>query len=135
MPRRRGSSTSLARQLTELSIAAPQVAAHRLARMAASGPTPSAQDRKELTGMILEKQVAFVQSWQAMFAAGLQAQQAFASAWLDAATRAALGRPLRTAKAARKARDATLAIAASGLAPVHRKATANARRLARKKRR
>ena len=51
---RRGSAS----QLVDLGIAAPQVVAHRLARMAAAGTTPSARDRREFTGMVLEKQTA-----------------------------------------------------------------------------
>jgi hypothetical protein len=68
--------------------------------------------------MIAEKQLAFFQSWQAIFAAGLQAQHAIAQAWLGTATSAALGNPAAAAKAARKARAASLAIAHKGLAPV-----------------
>lgn len=130
MPRRPRRPASVAAQLAELSVAAQQVVAHRVARMALAGPNPSARDRRELTGMIVEKQVAFVQSWQAMFTAGLAAQQALAQAWLGAFTGVATGRPAMVRKAARKASRASAAIASGGLAPVHRKAVANARRLA-----
>ena len=42
-------------KVLDLGIAAPQVVAHRLARMALAGPVPSARDQKEFAGMVLEK--------------------------------------------------------------------------------
>ena len=117
-PRRRPRATAVPRQLAELAIAAPQVVAHRSARMALAGLQPSARDRKEFHGMVAEKQAAFVQSWTAMLAEAWRLQQQLAlGAWRGAPPMAALLAPWQ--------------IAAKGLQPVHRKATANARRLAR----
>ncbi len=56
----------VARQATDLAVAAPQVVAHRLTRMAMAGANPSARDRREFTRMVSEKQTAFQQSWAAM---------------------------------------------------------------------
>ena len=50
----------------ELAISVPQVVAHRMARMALAGSPLSARDRREFTGMVNEKLVAFWQSWFAM---------------------------------------------------------------------
>ena len=58
----RKKSTSAAAKLAEISIASPQVIAHRVTRMAMSGPVLSERDRKEFTNMVQEKQVAFAQS-------------------------------------------------------------------------
>lgn len=115
MPRRR-SSTRLARQGAELAFAVPQVITHRLTRMALSGPVPSARDRREFYAMGQEKVHAFWQSWFAMGWATLQAMQ---QAWIAMLQGARV--PLLDAQG----------ILAHGLAPVHRKARANARRLAR----
>ena len=52
----------VARQATDLAVAAPQVVAHRLTRMAMAGANPSARDRREFTRMVSEKQTAFQQS-------------------------------------------------------------------------
>jgi hypothetical protein len=109
-------STALARQATELAIAVPQVVAHRLTRMALAGPVPNARDRREFHGMAQEKVHAFWQSWFAMGWAMVQATQ---QAWLAGLQGARV--PLLD----------TQAILSKGMAPVHRKATANARRLAR----
>ncbi len=120
-PRRRArrSAISVQRQLAELAIAAPQVVAHRTARLALAGPLPSARDRKEFHGMVAEKQAAFMQSWTGMLAEALRLQQRLVfDAWRG---------PL--APVAWQA--AWLQLAGKGLQPVHRKATANARRLAR----
>ena len=98
MRRRRKSAAVKA---VELSIAAPQVIAHRTARMLAAGANPDARDRREFQRMGTEKVFAFWESMNAMYWA----------AWLT---------PWSAAK-----------IMAKGLDPVHRRATANARRLRR----
>jgi hypothetical protein len=116
MPARRTASTRLARQATELAVAVPQVMAHRLTRMALSGPVPSARDRREFHGMAQEKVHAFWQSW---FAMGWGMVQATQQAWMAVLQGARV--PLLD----------TQAILSHGLGPVHKRATANARRLAR----
>ena len=118
----RGSTSAM--KLGELAIAAPQVIAHRIARMALAGPTLSARDRKEFTGMVLEKQAAAAQAWMGMFAEGVRFQQQFALSVLTLAT---------PRQHAARAKAATSRIASSALAPIHRKAVANAKRLARTK--
>lgn len=114
MPRHRPSAL-LSRQATELAVAVPQVIAHRLARMALAGPLPNARDRREFHGMAQEKVHAFWQSWFAMGWATLEAMQ---KGWIA------------MLQGARVPLIDTQAILSRGMAPVHRKATANARRLA-----
>lgn len=114
MKRRR--STGLARQATELAIAVPQVVGHRLTRLALAGPWPNARDRREFHTMGQEKLHAFWQSWFAMGWAMLEAGQ---QAWIA------------MLQGARVPLIDVHHVLARGMAPVHRKATANARRLAR----
>jgi hypothetical protein len=114
MPARR--RHSLARQSHELALAVPQVVTHRLARLALAGPMPNARDRREFHGMVQEKVHAFWQSWFAMGWAALETMQQSWIAWLQGARMPLLD---------------TQMILSRGLAPVHRRATANARRLAR----
>lgn len=116
MPRRSRPSPRFARQAAELAVAVPQVMAHRLTRLALAGPRPSARDRREFYAMGQEKVHAFWQSWFAMGWAMVEAMQ---QAWLAMLQGARV--PLMD----------TERILAHGMAPVHRKATANARRLAR----
>lgn len=97
-------------------MAVPQVMAHRLTRMALAGPRPNARDRREFHGMGQEKLLAFWQSW---FGMGWAVVRAMQQAWIAALQGARM--PLIDAQV----------ILSHGLAPVHRKATANARRLAR----
>ena len=130
--RRRRPPASLSAKTAELALAVPQVVAHRLLRMAHAGPHLSARDRKEFARMIAEKNSAFGESWNAMALQALQSQRAFAAAWALAAT------PPRSTRASPVAHDlatqlhhATLAVLGKGLAPVHRRAVANAKRLAR----
>jgi hypothetical protein len=131
MPRRRRSpSTLLSRQLMETAIAAPQVVAHRVSRMATPHPTRARQDQQEFIGMWTEKQLAFTQSWLAMCAHTVRlGQQAMLAAW-----RAGPASTARLGTAWWQAPAAAVAIAQKGLAPVHRKAVSNAKRLAAKRR-
>ena len=121
--KRKSRKVSSTGQLLELGVAAPQVVAHRLARMATAGPALSARDRREFVGMALEKQTAFAQGWTAMWIEVWRAQQQFALACMSA-------KPWTSADTAR-AGAALERITSRALAPVHRKAVANARRLSR----
>jgi len=130
--RRRRPPASLSAKTAELALAVPQVVAHRLLRMAHAGPHLSARDRKEFARMIAEKNSAFGESWNAMALQALQSQRAFAAALALAATvpRSARADPPAQAFAA-QLQQAALAVLGKGLAPVHRRAVANAKRLAR----
>lgn len=124
MARQRSARTASA-QLLQLGLAAPQVMAHRIARMASAGPMPSARDRREFTGMMLEKQTAFAQAWMAMWVQALQVQQQW---WLSCLA----GMPDASRAAARVQADWEQVLS-HGIAPVRRRAVANARRLSRRR--
>jgi hypothetical protein len=123
----------IARQAAELAVAVPQVIAHRLSRLALAGPAPSARDRREFQRMGAEKAAAFAESWNAMARQTLEANQTLAGSFLRA-----LGSPARAQasvqSATRQVGRAVTAIVQAGLAPVHRRAVANAKRLSRAKR-
>jgi hypothetical protein len=132
--RRKRSSRTLQAQAAELAWAVPQVVAHRLARMASAGPKPTPRDRKEFARMVAEKHEAFGESWQAMAWHTLRAQQSFAAALARAATAPLARRRKPAANAlALELQRSTLAVFGKGLAPVRRRAVANAKRLARTK--
>jgi hypothetical protein len=117
--------------MTELGLAVPQVLAYRLTRMALAGSSPSARDRTEFERMGKEKVAAFYESWNAMLVQILRANaelpllsvRLFLSGWPAA-------RPSSRAAAAHVQR-AVLRILGEGVAPVRRRAVANARRLRR----
>jgi hypothetical protein len=133
MPARRKRS-SLQLQAAELAWAVPQVVAHRLARMAAAGPKPTPRDRKEFARMVAEKHAAFGESWQAMARHTLQAQQSLALSLARAAMTPPSPRRKPAAHAlALQMHQAALSVFGKGLAPVHRRAVANAKRLGRTK--
>ena len=131
MPTRRRRSRSLAAQSFELAIAAPQVIAHRLARMAGAGKSPSARDRAEFRRMGIEKIAAANEAWIAMATQAFLENQKFAltcmqSLWFP------WMRPAPTAKTvARRMNRAATGILRKGIAPVRRRAAANAKRLGR----
>jgi len=113
------SSAHLAIQAFELSIAAPQVIAYRLARLALAGLSPSARDRREFARMGTEKIAAFYESWNAMYLALLRANLSLALS------------PFQLWWSPARGRRTGLAILNHGLAPIRRRASANARRLRR----
>jgi hypothetical protein len=130
MPRRTRRSNSLAAQSVALGFAVPQVVAHRMARMALAGARPSARDRKEFQRMGTEKIAAFNEAWMAMGIEACRANQELAlscvrSLWFP-------WLPARSAAA--QVHDAALGILGKGMAPVRRRAAANARRLRRVRR-
>lgn len=130
MPKRR-SRKSLAAQTIDLGFAVPQVIAHRAARMAAAGARPSARDRKEFHRMGTEKIAAFNEAWAAMaMQAFVENQKLALSLWFPWAS------PRSSAKSVSKQMNtAALNILGKGVAPVRRRAVANAKRLGRAKRR
>ncbi|HKX41376.1 MAG TPA: polyhydroxyalkanoate granule-associated phasin [Burkholderiaceae bacterium] len=121
---------TLATKTAELALAAPQVVAQRLARMAVAGPLPSARDRREFQRMGAEKATAFAESWNAMAQQAARANQALVASFWRAAWS-----PWMLAQLPANAallQSAALGVLSKGLAPVHRTATANAKRLGRR---
>jgi hypothetical protein len=111
---------AIARRLTEIAFAVPLVVAHRANRMATG--SPSASDRRELNLMVSEKAAAFSQAWVAMSMQAMRVNLAWSAAFLRS--------PLAPVTAGR-ANAAMLSVLGAGLAPVHRTAVANAKRLSR----
>jgi hypothetical protein len=93
--------------------------------MALSGASPSAADREEFLRMGAEKVSAFYESWNSMFLAAYRAnlQWFLSAAWSPLG----LGQAHRTWSTS--VQRATLDILASGVAPIHRRAVGNAKRL------
>lgn len=138
--RRRTPSQRLAKQAIELSIAAPQVVAARVSRMTAARLSPSAGDRNELFLMGAEKVAAAYQAWAAMWWQGVRLQFELAQSVAGSALGAGAGyrvfTPWRafTPWSINRSTSAGARVLLAGLAPVHRKAVRNARRLARERR-
>lgn len=134
MPSRSTRKTkSLATKAVEIAVAVPQVVAHRVTRMVIAGSKLSERDRKEFNLMVAEKQIAFADSWQAMAKQTLRANQALATSFLRAIWSPSLRHKPTAAKVAAQLQSAALGVLGKGLAPVHRKTVANAKRLARTK--
>ena len=123
-------------KLWEISLATPQVIAHRTSRMMTAGPVPNARDQREFIRMGQEKVEAFGESW---FTMGLRLWQAQQAAMLDAmqqgmrlwtAPWSVVRHPNLPAVHDQAAR-ALSSVIGGGMAPVHRRVTANAKRLGR----
>ena len=133
MPSRKRSTTrSIATKSAELAFATPLVVAHRLARMAMSGPIMSARDRKELHLMGTEKATAFAESWNAMALQTFRLNQEIAARLFYAFWQLPSKR-FSSAHALAQLQSGALSVLREGIAPIHRKATANAKRLSRTK--
>lgn len=127
-------SKSLAAQSLELGVAAPQVIAHRIARMAAAGTPLSVRDQAEFQRMGIEKIAAASEAWSAMAAQAVLENQKLALTLMQAVWFPWM-RPAPTVKSLSKQwNKAALAVLGSGMAPVSRRAAANAKRLGRRKR-
>ncbi len=126
----RQSTKRMATQTAELALAVPQVVAHRVARMATSGANPTARDRREFQRMSAEKVAAFGESWNAMAWRMLRANQALTlslmrswwSPWFG-------GRPSSLASSTQQVQSAAISVLNAGIAPLRRRAVANAKRL------
>ena len=130
----RRSRNSLARHSAAIAWTAPQVVAHRLARMAQVGPVLSARDRREFSRMGAEKVTAFYESWNAMLAQCWRIQQEMWSASLRAMWFPWQARPFNPARQMQAFHSATSRILERGMVPVRKRTVANARRLGRMRR-
>lgn len=116
-----------ARHWAEISAWAPLVIGERLLSAASAGPRPSARHQAEMTRMVLEKGQAVVESSAALWLAGVASHQlAWQRAWQAGR---ALPVPADYALTAAGARGFGHA-----LRPISRRVSANARRLAARKR-
>src|SRR5688572_18835406 len=133
MPKRRTRKKSLATQTFELALAAPMVMAHRMARMAMAGPSPSARDRKEFHLMGTEKLAACNESLVAMASQTMVANQQLALYFMNSFWSPWASPKLSSASVSKRLHKAGESILAKGIVPVHRRAVANAKRLGRSK--
>jgi hypothetical protein len=151
---RRSNNTRSVTRMVELAVAAPQVIATRSARMLAAGANPGAADRAEFSKMWTEKGHAF---WESLFAMGVQmvkVNQDYARTaalqwwrmwttpwWLSAIPRTPPSSALSRAvtflplPSVRQRKRAVSRLVDAGLGPIHKRATANARRLSRTRKR
>ena len=80
--------------------------------------------------MVAEKNAAFVESWNSMAVESMLANQALAASFFKSFFTMSRGKK-PSAVTASQLQRAALGVLGKGIAPVHRKATANAKRLAR----
>ena len=125
----RRNSRRVLRQTSDLAIAAPLVVAHRLTRMMTAGANPGARDRRDFQRMGEEKVAAFGESWNAMAWQMLRSNQTLALSLMAPWWRmrfddwSMLFRPIQAWQ------SASINVLGKGIAPVRRRAVANARRL------
>jgi hypothetical protein len=121
---------SLAAQTIDLGFAVPQVIAHRVARIMIAGGSPSARDRRELQRMGSEKILAANEAWNAMAVQAVLENQKLALSLIQSLWFPWAQRP----SAAMQLSNAALDVLGKGMAPLRRRAVANAKRLGRVRR-
>lgn len=131
--KRRNASKSAATQSVELAFAVPQVVAHRMTRMALAGSSPSKADRQEFNEMVSEKQSAFSQAWIAMATETLRTNQSIATSLFGGLLFPRSGTRSSMASITKTMQNASKSIFSKGLAPIHRTAVANSKRLGKAK--
>ena len=125
----RRNSQRILRQTSEMAVAAPLVIAHRLTRMMIAGAHPGARDRREFQRMGNEKIAVFGESWNAMTWQMLQINRSLAlslmTPWwtMRFSDWSTFARPIQAWQ------DASINVIGKGIAPVRRRAVANAKRL------
>jgi hypothetical protein len=134
-PRHLRSQQRLATRAAELAFAAPQVIGHRLTRMTRAGMTPSSRDQREFQRMAMEKGGAFFEAWNAMALQAFWSSQALWLSWMRSLWTLPLGRTPSASRLGWQLYGVGLGLLNKGLAPVHRRAVGNARRLGRTRRR
>ena len=148
--------TSLAVKTAEMMMASSQVIHHRTGRIASAGLMPDERDRREFHLMGQEKVEAATESLQAIGLRMLSFQQQFtmllfrhmitaATGWMSLAGSRTLAQSAHaqgelvrntmshSAATLSHVGDSVARVAHKGLKPIHSRATANARRLARVK--
>jgi hypothetical protein len=96
-----------------------------------AGASPSARDRKEFHRMGAEKVSAIAESWNAMAVEALLANQRLALSYMQSLWFPWLGPKSSIKSASRQMSNAALSVLGKGMAPIHRRAVGNARRLGR----
>jgi hypothetical protein len=124
MQLRQQKQKQIRQKTADIMASSPIVIANRLARFASPGAVTNVKDQAEFQRMGAEKVAAFYESWNAMGLEVMRVQQewAYQSAfawWPQHAAAKAWPSPV----------EAALRVIDEGLAPVHRRAVANARRL------
>ena len=117
----------------ELALSVPQVVAHRVTRMTLAGTKLSDRDRREFQMMVNEKHAAFAQAWSDMAMHAFRENQAFTASMLRFLFTPFSCKKPSAASAAAQVQNAAIGVLGKGLAPIHRKAVSNARRLAKTK--
>lgn len=115
----------IGRQIAEINAVVPGIVSRRLMRLALAGAVPSRSDCNELSRMSSEKWQAASRSAVAMTAYAMQQQMAMAQSFMRAMWTPWMGMPHGSIPVA----NPVAGLLGAGLAPYHRIATANARRL------
>jgi len=110
-------------------MAVPEVVAQRLTRMALAGPRPSKRDQREAVLMGAEKIWAWYESWLATSTALMSANQRVMTTMLTAPFSLGGAHKARS----ERTQSGPFAILSAAMAPYHRRAVANARRLRRRR--
>jgi len=127
--RRHRGAVRNSRRTLELAVAVPQVVMHRLGRAALAGSPPSSRDRREFERMYVEKIAAFNEACSALAMETVRASvRGFFAPWSWPRSAHASTHAMHLASLYARM---GIGMVDQAMAPYHRRAVANARRLAR----
>ena len=116
-------------QSEDFSMRVPQVVQKRLSLIAQQNPLNNAKEIKEVERMVIEKPIAFFESWQQMTLQSWVAQQNISSLFLSNWLKWSLGQPVSVEHFFYQTNQEALQILEKGLQPIYSRVAANARRL------
>jgi hypothetical protein len=132
--RRSTAKHSIPNQAFDIAWATPLVMTLRIFQMATAGVAPSSKDRKEFDRMWSEKLMAYSESWAAMTTEWIRLQQEslpmLASCWLNPWAGFAYDSSHWNMH---QPDHLSQRLLSQGLAPIHKRVTANAKRLSKGK--
>jgi hypothetical protein len=132
MTKRSSQGKHSSHQVFDIAWATPLVMSLRIFQMLASGPNPSRKDRKEFDRMWSEKLSAYNESWTAMYTECLRLQQdalpVVAEFWFNPW---AIFSQTKNSQKLHQPDHLGERLISKGLAPIHKRVTANAKRLSR----
>lgn len=117
------------RQSEDFSIRVPEVMQRRIYMIARQNPLNNAKELKEMERMVIEKPIAFFESWSQMAWQSLLAQQNISQLMLSNCLKLSLGQPISLQNFFYSVNQEALHVLEKGMHPIYSRVAANAKRL------
>lgn len=116
-------------QSEDFSFRVPEVMQRRIYMFAKQNPLDNAKEIKEMERMVIEKPIAFFESWSQMAWQTLKAQQNISQLMFSNCLKLSLGQPISLERFFYSVNQEALQVLEKGMHPIYRRVAANAKRL------